>query len=179
MVQYKEQDLHSQTGGLQVSCASPLLLGNHLTLSLGFLSLWGSLPGVAPLRSPRRALGSRVCAASTSLRSARRDRAEPRGPLRPGHERSRMMRSCLGRCSRRRRRRRSGGAAAPGDPARASGEWGWLGRAGFSLPGFPATPCPLLSLLYTAAYLRPSRISWGALLCLHLTFPGVFLSLLS
>ncbi|KAI5276866.1 Nucleolar Pre-Ribosomal-Associated Protein 1 [Manis pentadactyla] len=47
-------------------------------------------------------------------------RAEPRGPLRPDHDRGRMMRPCLSRCSRRRRRRRPGGAAEPGDPARAS-----------------------------------------------------------
>lgn len=45
-------------------------------------------------------------------------RTEPRGPPRPGHERGRMMRPCLSRCSR--RRRRPGEAAAPGDPARAS-----------------------------------------------------------
>lgn len=72
-------------------------------------------------------------------------RAEPRGPLRPDHDRGRMMRPCLSRSSRRRRRRRPGGAAEPGDPARASGECGRPGRAaGCSRPDLPATPGPQL-----------------------------------
>lgn len=152
----------------------------------------GSLPGLARPRYSAEAPGSGICSAAASFRPAWRDpgdRAEPRGPLRPGHERGRMMRPCLGRCSRRRRRRRPGGAAAPGDPARASGECGGLGPAGCSLPGLPATPGPRPALSF-----RRSRRSLsstpprtcdlleflGAPRFLHLTsLPGASLSFLS
>lgn len=132
----------------------------------------GSLPGAEPPRFPARPPGLVYPWAADPLRPARRDRAEPRGPPWPGHERSRMMRPCLGRCSRRRRRRRrrSGGAAAPGDPARASGERGGPGRAGcwhLALPAAPGPPvrqsrAPCSVLLHRAApHLRPSRAPLG------------------